>query len=247
MPRCQAKRRQVPRLDKGAASPAPTHPDELAVFGDSTRIQARNIARFRRGVAMLAAHEGEPGKILNQTVSAAQRGELVDVTLPQFEFRHPGHHRSGQAVVGDLTGRQERRGVEGQQAGLDGINSAARAVAAGSSASVPTGQVTSQLTQLLALRSCSFQYGVAGIGRPARLHHDGSVTLGHQALDVGAEGFPAGTDIELLVESGGIFQGRFLMTRAPGERPTLEQRLMAVALADQVGAALATSHPVDQS
>jgi hypothetical protein len=28
---------------------------------------------------------------------------------------------------------------------------------------------------------------------------------------------------------------------------TLEQRLLAVALADQVGAALATSHPVDQS
>ena len=66
---------------------------------------------------------------------------------------------------------------------------------------------------------------------------------------MGAEGFPAGTDIELLVESGGIFQGRFLMTPAPapGERPTLEQRLMAVALANQVGAALATSHPVDQS
>jgi len=64
---------------------------------------------------------------------------------------------------------------------------------------------------------------------------------------VGAEGFPAGTDIELLVEGGGIFQGRFLMIPAPGARPTLEQRLMAVALAGQVGAALATSHPVDQS
>jgi hypothetical protein len=42
-------------------------------------------------------------------------------------------------------------------------------------------------------------------------------------------------------------QGRFLMTPVPGERPTLEQRLLAVALADQVGAALATSRPVDQS
>ena len=100
---------------------------------------------------------------------------------------------------------------------------------------------------MLSLRSYSFQYGVAGIGRPARLHHDGSVTVGHQVLDMGAEAFPAATDIELLVEGGGIFQGRFLMTPAPGERPTLEQRLLAVALADQVGAALATSHPVDQS
>jgi hypothetical protein len=49
------------------------------------------------------------------------------------------------------------------------------------------------------------------------------------------------------VESGGLFQGRFLMTPVPGARPTLEQRLLAVALADQVGAALATSRPVDQS
>jgi len=61
-----------------------------------------------------------------------------------------------------------------------------------------------------------------------------------------AEGFPPGTDTELLVEGGGVFQGRFLMTPSPGARPTLEQRLLAVALADQVGAALAASHPVGQ-
>ena len=39
----------------------------------------------------------------------------------------------------------------------------------------------------------------------------------------------------------------FLMTPVPGARTTLEQRLLAVALADQVGAALATSYPADQS
>ena len=48
------------------------------------------------------------------------------------------------------------------------------------------------------------------------------------------------------MESGGLFQGRFLMTPEPGARPSLEQRLLAVAFVDQVGAALATSHPVDQ-
>ena len=129
---------------------------------------------------------------------------------------------------------------------LDGINSAAQAVAAGGSASALTEQVTRQLTQLLGLRSCSFQYGVAGLGRPFRLRRDGSVTIGQQVWDVDAEGLPSSTDTELLVESGGMFQGRFLMTPAPGARPTLEQRLLAVAFADQVGAALATSHPVDQ-
>ncbi len=129
---------------------------------------------------------------------------------------------------------------------LDGINSAAQAVAAGGSAPALIEQVTGQLTRLLSLRSCSFQYGVAGIGRPARLQHDGLVTIGQRAWNVDAEGFPSSTDTELLVESGGMFQGRFLMTPAPGARPTLEQRLLAVAFADQVGAALATSHPVDQ-
>jgi hypothetical protein len=144
-------------------------------------------------------------------------------------------------------GRRQHLTASRRAGYLDGINSAAQAVAAGGSAAALTEQVTSELTRLLSLRSCSFQYGVAGIGRPARLRHDGSVTIGQRAWDVDAEGSPASCDTELLVESGGMFQGRFLMTPAPGGRPTLEQRLLAVALADQVGAALATSHPVDQS
>ena len=144
-------------------------------------------------------------------------------------------------------GRRQHLTASRRAGYLDGINSAARAVAAGGSAAALTEQVTSQLTRLLSLRSCSFQYGAAGIGRPARLRLDGSVTIGQRAWNVDTEGFPAGSDTELLVESGGMFQGRFLMTPVPEARPTLEQRLPAVALADQVGAALATSHRVDQS
>jgi K+-sensing histidine kinase KdpD len=130
---------------------------------------------------------------------------------------------------------------------LDGINNAARAVAAGGSAPALIDQVSGQLVRLLSLRSCVFQYGVAGLGRPARLHRDGSVTLGQLRWAVDGEVFPPGTDVELLVEGGGIFQGRFLMTPAPGARPALERRLLAVAFADQVGAALASSHPVGHS
>ena len=130
---------------------------------------------------------------------------------------------------------------------LDGINSAARAVAAGGSAAALIDQVSGQLVQLLSLRSCRFQYGVAGLGRPARLHRDGSVTLGELRWAADGEEFPPGTDVELLVAGGGIFQGRFLMTPAPGARPALERRLLAVAFADQVGTALASSHPVGQS
>ena len=103
-----------------------------------------------------------------------------------------------------------------------------------------------QLTRVLSLQACRFQYGAAGLGRPARMRHDGTVVVAGQSWDVDAEGFPAGADTELLVEGGGVFQGRFLMTPSPNTRPTAEQRLLAVALADQVGAALATSHPVAQ-
>ena len=71
--------------------------------------------------------------------------------------------RSPSWPSGDATSTPPRAGVPGY---LDGISSAAQAVAAGRSPSVLMEQVTGQLTALLALRSCQFQYGVAGLGRP---------------------------------------------------------------------------------
>ena len=100
------------------------------------------------------------------------------------------------------------------------------------------------LVQLLALQSCQFQYGVAGLGGPARLEQTGVVTVGGQIWDVQAHGMPAST--ELLVESGGRLQGRFLMLAGPSARPAAEQLMVAAAFAGQVGAALATNHAVTQ-
>jgi K+-sensing histidine kinase KdpD len=144
-------------------------------------------------------------------------------------------------------GRRQHAAASRRAGYLEGIHAAAQAVASGASPSALIDQVASQLTRVLSLESCQFQHGAAGLGRPARMQHDGTViTVQQEPWDVDAEGFPPGTDTELLVESGGVFQGRFLMTPAPGARPALEQRLLAVALADQVGAALATSHPAGQ-
>jgi len=126
---------------------------------------------------------------------------------------------------------------------LDGINAAARAVATGDSPAALIAQVSWQLTELLSLRSCRFQYGIAGIGRPARLQRDGRVTAGSRPGGFQLEDLPYGTDTELLVETGGLLQGRFLLTPAADTRSTLEQRLVAIGLADQVGAALASSQP----
>jgi len=130
---------------------------------------------------------------------------------------------------------------------LAGINAAAEAVAAGNSApgvvDAPAliDQICDQLIRLLGLRSCRFEYGVAGLGRPARLQHDGQITVGGQVRDVERDGLPA--DTEFLVETAGMLQGRFLLEALPESRPTLEQRLVAIALAGQAGAALAASLP----
>jgi hypothetical protein len=129
---------------------------------------------------------------------------------------------------------------------LAGIGAGAQAVAAGESPAVLIEQVSARLTGLLALRSCSFQFGAAGLGFPARLQSDGQVMLRRLPVDIEDSGWPGDTDVELLAEAGGILRGRFLCSPKPGARPTLEQRLVAVALADQVGAALAASQPAER-
>jgi Domain of unknown function (DUF4118) len=141
-------------------------------------------------------------------------------------------------------GRRQYTAASRRAGYLEGISAAAQAVAAGSSPSELINQVSARLTGLLSLRSCTFQYGRAGLGRPARLLSDGRVVAGQRTWDA-AGPLPDDTDIELLVEHSGLLQGRFLMRASPGARPSQEQRLVAAALADQVGAALDGSHPVD--
>ncbi len=142
-------------------------------------------------------------------------------------------------------GRRQHAAASRRAGYLDGINAAAQAVATGGSLAALIDQVCASMTELLSLRSCAFQYGKAGLGRPARLRHDGQVVVGDLVWEVDADGLPHDMDIELLIEYSGMLQGRFLMRARPGARPTVEQRLVAVAFADQVGAALAGTHPVD--
>jgi Domain of unknown function (DUF4118) len=143
-------------------------------------------------------------------------------------------------------GRRQHTAASRRAGYLDGIGAAARAVAAGESPGELIDQVSGRLTELLSLRACRFEYGKAGLGRPARLLGDGRVVTEHRTWDVPVEGLPTDTDIELLVEHAGVLQGRFLMRAKPDAHPTLEQRLVAIAFAEQVGAALAVSHPIDR-
>jgi hypothetical protein len=49
-----------------------------------------------------------------------------------------------------------------------------------------------------------------------------------------------GPELELLVRSRGRTQGRFILTPTPGHPIELQRRVVAVAIADQVGGAVAS-------
>ncbi|MCT9084258.1 DUF4118 domain-containing protein [Streptomyces fulvoviolaceus] len=112
------------------------------------------------------------------------------------------------------------------------------AQSAGSSDTV-VGHVRRELTDLLQLRACRFEYGTL-MGQPPRLGKDGSVTVGRRLWDVDAAGRPEG-EIELRAYGNGHYLGRFLLTPGPGPVPPLQARLVAVTLADRTGAALDTA------
>ncbi|MFI8520307.1 DUF4118 domain-containing protein [Streptomyces sp. NPDC085481] len=98
-------------------------------------------------------------------------------------------------------------------------------------------RVRDELVELLALDACRFEYGML-TGRPPRLRPDGSVQVEGWIWDLDRQGWPDG-EIELRAVARGRYQGRFMMTPAPGSAPPpLESRLVAVDLAGRAAAAL---------
>jgi hypothetical protein len=99
--------------------------------------------------------------------------------------------------------------------------------------------VGEQLTGLLGLRGCRFEYGSL-LGHPPRLEQDGTVVVGRRHWDVDRYGLPD-QEVELRTFGNGHFYGRFMLQPTPGTAPSLQARLVAVTLADQVGRALDTA------
>jgi hypothetical protein len=101
--------------------------------------------------------------------------------------------------------------------------------------------VREQLVSLLDLAGCRFEYGML-LGHPPRLEHDGTVHTSHGRWNVEEAGLPE-EDVELRVFGDGQYYGRFMLTPNTGSHPSLQARLVAVTLADQVGRALAVRAP----
>jgi len=122
------------------------------------------------------------------------------------------------------------------------IHSAAVAVATGESATFVVMQVAAQLIDLLFLRDCRFDPNASG-KHGAYMTQEGDVFLGELRWGVGSMGLP-GSEVELAVEYQGRFFGRYVLVPTPGKPVSQERRVVAAALADQVGAALAARHAI---
>jgi hypothetical protein len=101
--------------------------------------------------------------------------------------------------------------------------------------------VKDHLIEVLGLEDCRFEYGSL-LGHPPRLEPDGTVVTRNGGWPVDQSGFPM-EEIELRTFGGGQYYGRFMMKARPGAIPSLQARLVAVTLADQVGRAFGAAQP----
>ncbi|SDB83839.1 protein of unknown function [Sanguibacter gelidistatuariae] len=140
-----------------------------------------------------------------------------------------------------LWGRRQQAGSSRRDGYLAGIVEAANTVATGSATpSALIEHVERQIVTILDIDDCRFDSGTGA--RHPRLNNDGSVSRQDHVINVDRDGLPTDDRIELLIENGGSVHGRFLLTASTRiARPDLDQRLVAVTLAGQVGAALAAT------
>lgn len=137
-------------------------------------------------------------------------------------------------------GRRQQADASRRAGYIAGINEAVQATTLASTPGVAIDAVCHQLTQLLGLRRCRFDYGHGVVGgRHPRLRSDGRVEVAGGICDVEHFGLPTEQDVELLLTGEGGYRGRFVLTAGPDARPSLAQRLTAVALADHVANTLA--------
>jgi hypothetical protein len=145
-----------------------------------------------------------------------------------------------------LWGRRQQGRASQRHGYLDGVVSAARMAAEGDTpAPAVVTFVSDQIVDVLGVDRCEFKAGTPG--QHPRLNRNGSVTRDGNVLDVDRSGLPTHDVTELVVENDGRVLGRFVLTSASRVVwPTLEQRLVAVTLAEQAGVALAASGPAQQ-
>ena len=139
-----------------------------------------------------------------------------------------------------LWGHRQAAGAARRSGYLDGVLGAARMVAAGdTSTPAMLDLVGRQIAGVLGAESCRFVPGPVRDPRVAVLDQDGVVTRRGHRVDVDRVGLPWDEYLALPVSRGSTTVGHFLLTAtAQVTYPSLEQRRVAVLLADQVASAV---------
>jgi len=132
-------------------------------------------------------------------------------------------------------GRRQQAAANRRQRSLAGIREAAAAAAGAATPDAAVRSSCEQLIRLLGLRGCRFDPApdARRAGRP-RLRPDGQIEIDGAVCDIEHFGLPLLHDIDLPVYGESGYAGRFVLTAAAEGRPSLAQRLAAVALAEQV-------------
>jgi hypothetical protein len=140
----------------------------------------------------------------------------------------------GEIVVWAHRGyRQSRRGRDE----IARLHRVAEQVAAGARTDDVLASVRAELSQLLSLRSCEFEQPPFSAPLP-RLERNGSVETPRRRFVRGEFALPT-EGVELPVLGRGRQLGRLVLVPQPDVGVSIEERVVAIALSDQLGAVLA--------
>lgn len=188
-------------------------------------------------------------------VSALSFDFLLTRPYGSFRITRPSDLLTGMLLlvvglaVGELAarGRGHRSAAHQSRREVTLIHSLTELAASGREPQVVIATAAKELRELLSLRNCQFTQDNPG-RMSARVTPDGRLALGADTWSTEDLGLPT-RRVDLPVRGNGWLLGHFLLTPTPG-RPVPQERLVvAVAIADQVGAALAAaaSDPVSQA
>ncbi len=141
-------------------------------------------------------------------------------------------------AVGELAarGRAHRADASARTSELALLHSVTELAASGRDSRVVIGAAEAELHELLGLKDCTFTRRDPG-PIAARVTPEGDLTVGEESWNTADLGLPT-KRVDLPVRGGGWLVGHFVLTPSPG-RPVLHQQLVvAVTIADQVGASL---------
>lgn len=147
------------------------------------------------------------------------------------------------AVVGDLAarGRRHRMAETRVHDDLLRVHQIAELVARGEEPEFVAMAVATQIRELLSLRDCRLSRERTDEPR-ASIEPDGTVMLGPRRWSARTMGLPT-RQVRLDVRGSGRTLGTFILTPTPGKPIDPDRLYVAVALADQLGAAMAAPHP----